>query len=67
MDKDRFINYVAAYFYIKGYGKGRFGSDQLDLDTAEYKQLMDDCFKSYQKVLEDERKDSPHHHTNRLD
>lgn len=59
------LNYIASYFYNRGYWKDRYGSTQLDQN--EYKQFMEDCLESYKKILEEERKESPHHHTNRLD
>jgi len=63
MDQDKFTNYVASYFYSKGFCKDR----STKFTESEYKQFLEDCFESYKKVLEDERKESPHHHTNRLD
>lgn len=65
MDQDKFINYVASYFYNRGYWKDRYGSDKLN--ENEYKQFLEDCLECYKKSLADERKESPHHHTNRLD
>lgn len=52
----KLVNFVASYFY-------NFKKDP----EKDLKSHIKDCVELYEKQLADERRDNPHHHTNRLD
>lgn len=63
MDK---IEFIASYFYEKGYQNSKL--DVLnDLKPKFLSEYLNDCDKAYEEELREIRRQSPHHHMNRID
>ena len=59
--------YVAKYFYDKGYEDGHNEKVQYNRNK-KLDSMIKECIENYKTLLIEElRKDNPHHHTNRLD
>ena len=66
MEKEFLVEFVASYFYKKGHKNAKLAhTDVLDSDTLS--DLLKDCKKAYKEDIDEQRKQNPHHHTNRLD
>lgn len=63
----QFAEYVATHFYKKGYEEGHNEKVKSDI-SKKLNKLVKECVENYKKhLIEELRKDNPHHHTNRLD
>ena len=61
------VEYVANHFYNKGYEDGQNEKVQYNRNKKLDK-MIKECIESYKiHLIEELRKDNPHHHTNRLD
>ena len=66
MKKELFAEFVASYFYKKGYEDAK-----LDLvkspNGKNLSEYLKSCKKAYKEELDENRKENPHYHQNRLD
>ena len=67
MEKDidfKQLMFIASHFYEKG----RIDNNKNLPGIQDVKEVeLDECLYLYKKSIDDARKESPHHHTNRVD